>query len=55
MARKKAPELTFQEHIADYLVRVQGYGVLEQSAITDTEQFIAEDHLWAFLSATQAD
>lgn len=26
MARKKkAPELTFQQHIADFLVRVHGY------------------------------
>ncbi len=55
MARKKAPELTFQQHVADYLVREHGYGVLEQSDITDTEHCIAEDHLWAFLKATQAD
>jgi len=55
MARKKQPELTFQDHIADYLVRVHKYGVLEQTDITDTEHFIAEDHLWAFLKATQAD
>jgi hypothetical protein len=27
--RNKPPELTFQQHIADYLVRVNGYGVLE--------------------------
>jgi type I restriction enzyme R subunit len=46
---KKPPELTFQQHIADFLVRVHGYGVLEQTDITDTEHFIAEDHLWAFL------
>ena len=49
------PELTFQKHIADYLVREHRYGVLEQSDITDTEHFIAEDQLWAFLKATQAD
>jgi type I restriction enzyme R subunit len=55
MARKKAPELTFQQHIADFLVRVHRYGVLEQAEITDTERCIAEDHLWAFLNATQAD
>ena len=55
MPRKKQPELTFQQHIADYLVREQKYGVLEQSDITDTDHFIAEDHLWAFLKATQAD
>jgi type I restriction enzyme R subunit len=53
--KKKAPELTFQQHIADYLVREHKYGVLEQSDITDTEHCIAEDHLWAFLKATQAD
>ena len=53
--RKKPPELTFQQHIADFLVREHGYGVLEQSDITDTEHFIAEDQLWAFLTATQAD
>jgi len=47
--RKKAPELTFQQHIADYLVREHKFGVLEQADITDTEQCIAEDHLWAFL------
>src|SRR4030042_3524491 len=55
MARKKAPELIFQEHIADFLVREHGYGVLEQADITDTEHCIAEDQLWAFLAATQAD
>lgn len=53
--KKKAPELTFQQHIADFLVREHGYGVLEQSDITDTEHFIAKDQLWAFLTATQAD
>jgi type I restriction enzyme R subunit len=53
--KKKALELTFQQHIADFLVREHGYGVLEQSDITDTDHFIAEDQLWAFLSATQAD
>lgn len=55
MPRKKAPELTFQQHIADFLVRVHGYGVLDQADITDTEHSIAEDQLWAFLNATQAD
>src|SRR3989304_4456167 len=55
MPRKKQPELTFQQHIADFLVRENQYGVLEQSDITDTEHFIAEDLLWSFLKATQAD
>lgn len=52
---RKAPEPTFQRHIADFLVRVHGYGVLEQPDITDTEHVIAEDQFWAFLKATQAD
>ncbi len=53
--RRKPPELTFQQHIADFLIRVHGYGVLEQADITDAEHCIAEDQLWAFLNATQAD
>ena len=53
--RNRPPELTFQEHVRDFLVSVHGYGVLEQSDITDTEHCIAEDQLWAFLKATQAD
>ena len=52
---KKPPELTFQQHIVDFLVRVHRYGVLEQTEITDTEHCIAEDQLWAFLTGTQAD
>lgn len=55
MSRKKAPELAFQQHIADYLVRKHKYGVLEQTEITDREHCIAEDLLWAFLKASQAD
>ena len=53
--RNKSPELNFQQHIADFLVREHGYGMLEQTEITDTENFIAEDQLWAFLKATQSD
>jgi len=55
MARKRQPEITFQQHIADYLVRKHKSSVLEQSDITDTEHFIAEDQLWAFLEAAQSD
>lgn len=55
MARRRQPELTFQDHVAKFLVDVHGYGVLEQTDITDTEHCIAEDQLWAFLTATQAD
>ena len=53
MARKKAPEITFQAHIAEYLCREHGYIALEQTEITDTVHCIAEDHLWSFLKATQ--
>lgn len=52
---KKPPELTFQQHVSDFLTREHGYGQLEQAEIVDPEHFIAEDHLWAFLRATQAD
>ena len=48
--RKKPPELSFQKHIADFVVREHKYGLLDQSDITDTEHFIAEDQLWAFLT-----
>lgn len=37
MPPMKAPELTFQQHIANFLVRVHGDGVLEQIDISDTE------------------
>ena len=53
--QKKPPELEFQQHIANFLVRVHSYGVLEQSDITDTEHYIAEDQFWAFLNATQSE
>jgi len=55
MAKKKPPELTFQKHIAAFLNREHQYGMLEQIDITDTEHYIAEDHLWAFLNATQTE
>lgn len=55
MARPKPPELTFQEHIATFLVREHQYGVLEQGDISDTEHFIAEDQLWAFLEDSQPE
>ena len=32
--RNKAPEIGFQEHITTFLVRVHGYGVLDQADIT---------------------
>src|SRR5882672_8960532 len=53
--KKKPPELTFQKHIADYLVSEHKYGILEQADITDEQHSIAEDQLWAFLKASQPD
>lgn len=50
-----APELKFQKHIAGFLVRVHHYGEMDQADISDTEHCIAEDALWAFLNATQAE
>lgn len=55
MARKRQPELTFQDHIAAYLIREHGYGMLEQAEITDAAHVIAEDHLWAFLTDSQLE
>jgi type I restriction enzyme R subunit len=52
---RKQPEITFQKHIADFLVREHGYGVLEQTEITDPDYAIAQDHLWAFLKDTQSE
>ena len=49
------PEKKFQRHIAQYLKRVNKYAVLEQSEITDTDHYFAEDHLIAFIKATQPD
>jgi type I restriction enzyme R subunit len=54
MPRKKPPELAFPQHVTDYVVREHKYCVLESADITDTEHAIAEDHLWAFLKATQS-
>lgn len=49
------PELVFQKHIADFLVREHKFSVLEQNEITDPGRAIAEDHLWAFLKDTQPE
>jgi type I restriction enzyme R subunit len=49
------PELKFQQHVADFLVREHGYGVLVQADITDPDYALAEDQLWAFLSDTQSE
>lgn len=50
-----SPELQFQQHVADFLLREHGYGLLEQAEITDPDYALAEDHLWAFLADTQPE
>lgn len=49
------PELKFQNHIVQFLVKELDYGQLEQSDITDIDYVLAENHTWAFIQATQAD
>jgi len=51
----EGPEKQFQKHIADFLVREHKFAVLTQAEITDTDFYFAENHLWAFLEATQAE
>lgn len=50
-----SPEILFQQHIADFFIRVHGYGLLEQADITDPDYALAEGHLWTFLNATQQE
>ncbi len=57
---KKPPEIQFQDHIEAELLKrfkddVFSYTVLEQSDISDTENFIAEGALWSFIEASQAE
>src|SRR5437667_43524 len=52
---KKPPELTFQSHVAEFLKRVHRYPVMAQESVTDTENFLAEDYLWQFITETQPD
>lgn len=51
----EGPEKKFQKHIAEYLIREHGYAVLEQTDITDAENYFAEEHVMSFLQATQGD
>ena len=51
----EGPEKKFQRHIADYFIREHQYALLEQDEIMDTEYYFAEDHLIAFLKATQKE
>jgi type I restriction enzyme R subunit len=57
---KTPPEIAFQNHVAAELLRrfrhdTLPYTQLEQSDITDTDNFIAEDVLWAFITASQPE
>ena len=49
-----SPELLFQRHVAEFLVREHRYTTLEQIDI-DPDQGWHADGLWAFLRATQSD
>ena len=49
-----SPELQFQQHVADFLVREHGYTTLEQTDI-DPDHGWHADGLRAFLHATQPD
>jgi type I restriction enzyme, R subunit len=51
----EGPEKKFQRHIFEYLVREHRYAVLEQTEITDTDYYFAENHLIAFIKATQKE
>lgn len=51
----EGPENKFQRHIAEFLIREHGFAVLTQDEITDTDFYFAEDHLYAFLKATQSE
>ncbi|KIU53303.1 restriction endonuclease subunit S [Pseudomonas putida] len=51
----EGPEKKFQKHIAEFLIREHGFAVITQDEITETEFYFAEDHLYAFLKATQSD
>lgn len=51
----EGPEKKFQRHIFEYLVREHKYAVLEQSEVSDSKYYFAEDHLIAFIKATQKE
>ena len=60
MSKGVPPEIAFQKHIRDELLRrfkneTLKYSALEQGDITDTVNFIAEDVLWAFVTASQPE
>ena len=60
MSKGVPPEIAFQNHIRDELLRrfkndTLKYSALEQVDITDTVNFIAEDVLWAFVTASQPE
>ena len=60
MSKSVPPEIAFQNHVRDELLRrfkndTLKYSALEQGDITDTVNFIAEDVLWTFVTASQPE
>ena len=60
MSKSVPPEIAFQNHVRDELLRrfksdTLKYSALEQGDITDAVNFIAEDVLWAFVTASQPE
>lgn len=49
-----SPEIRFQNHVADFLVREHGYGLVEHGDI-DPEKGWVEEAFWQFLGATQKE
>ena len=49
------PGKEIPSHIAEYFIRKHQYVVLGQDEVTDTEYYFTEDHLIAFLKATQEE
>ncbi|MBP7652031.1 type I restriction endonuclease subunit R [Candidatus Dependentiae bacterium] len=49
----EGPEKKFQNHIAKFLLREHHYSLLDQTDITDTDYYIAEEHLITFIKTTQ--
>jgi len=53
--KDKSPEAIFQDHIARYLEKQQGYTVLEAEDISDKDFYLVESVLLGFIKATQPE
>lgn len=51
----EGPETKFQRHLANFFICEHQFAVLVPEEITDRDYYFAEDHLFAFLKATQAE